>query len=77
MKAPEKMRLAVAAMGNDEAARARLAREMGITDRFLGVKELHAIMQDAFDAMTPAERAADYAQTTRELDALAAGRGLA
>ncbi len=80
MKAPEKMRLAVAAMGNDEAARATLARELGITDRIVGLAELHAIMSDAFDAMTPAEQAADYRQTVRALDALAAahaaGRGV-
>jgi hypothetical protein len=63
------MRLVVAAMGGDDAARAKLGNPATLG-------ELHAMMKDAFAAMTPEERAADEAQNARELAALATGRRL-
>ena len=72
MTAREKMRLATAAMGGDRKALAELGLGENTT---LG--ELDAIMRDALDAMTPAERAQDLASTELTLDSIASGRGRA
>jgi len=57
-------------MGGDEAARVRLGNPATLG-------ELYAMMRDAHEAMSPAERVADEAQTIRELDAITKGRGVA
>lgn len=65
MKATTMMRLATAAMGGDDAAREEL-RAAGVAVATLG--DLWRAQKDAFERMTPAERRADYVETSRELE---------
>ena len=64
MTTPELMDLATRAMGNDPAARDKLAAA-GHPVKTIG--DLHRIQQAAFARMTPGERAMDKLDTERSL----------
>lgn len=65
--------LAEAAMGGDREALQRLAAHGFVVDT---IGALYAIMQDAREEMTPAERKLDAERASQELTALLRGRGL-